>query len=103
MVIRCTIVLELKHLATPVVMAIGKEISNPLFSMIHLSQEVTLLEVMRIVCNVYDLMYKESIVAATKWCYYSWCNLWILANWYVDAAGWKWNALRIQESSWFYS
>ena len=40
---------ELKHLATPVVMAIGKEISNPLFSMIHLSQELTHLDVMRIV------------------------------------------------------
>jgi hypothetical protein len=38
-----------KHLATPVVMAIGKETSNPLFSMIHLSQELTHLEVMRIV------------------------------------------------------
>ena len=103
MVIKCTIVFELKHLATPVVMAIGKETSNPLFSMIHLSQEVTHLEVMRIVCNVYDLMYMESIVAATKWCSYSWCNLWNLAIWSVDAAGWKWDAFRIQESSWFYS
>ena len=49
MVIECTMVFELKHLATPVVMAIGKETSYPLFSMIHLSQELTHLDVMRIV------------------------------------------------------
>ena len=49
MVIKWTIVSELKHLATPLVMAIGKETSNPLFSMIHLSQELTHLDVMRIV------------------------------------------------------
>jgi hypothetical protein len=45
-------------------MAIGKETSNPLFSMIHLSQEVTHLDVMRIVCNYYVLMYNLSYVAA---------------------------------------
>ena len=51
-------------MATPVVMAIGKEISNPLFSMIHLSQEFTHLDVMRIVCNYFELMYILSFVAA---------------------------------------
>lgn len=45
-------------------MAIGKETSNPLFSMIHLSQELTHLDVMRIVWNLYVLMYISSCVAA---------------------------------------
>ncbi|PWA48188.1 Aminoacyl-tRNA synthetase, class 1a, anticodon-binding [Artemisia annua] len=47
--LQCTIVFKLKHLATPVVMAIGKETSNPLFSVIHLSQMFIHLDVMRIV------------------------------------------------------
>jgi hypothetical protein len=45
-------------------MAIGKETSNPLFSMIHLSQVLTHLDVMRIVSNLYVLMYIWSCVAA---------------------------------------
>ena len=64
MVIKWTIVSELKHLTTPLVMAIGKETSNPLFSMIHLSQELTHLDVMRIVWNLFVLMYIWSFVAA---------------------------------------
>ena len=64
MVIKWNIVVELKHLATPVVMAIGKETSNPLYSMIHLSQELTHLDVMRIVWNYFVLMYIWSCVAA---------------------------------------
>jgi hypothetical protein len=44
-------------------MAIGKETSNPLFSMIHLSQVLTHLDVMRIVCNLYVLMYNWSCAA----------------------------------------
>ena len=56
-------------MATPVVMAIGKETSNPLFSMIHLSQELTHLDVMRIVWNLFVLMYLLSYVAAKIWCF----------------------------------
>ena len=87
MVIKCTIVFELKHLATPVVMAIGKETSNPLVSMIHLSQELTHLEVMRIVCNEYVLMYIWSFVAAKKCCFSRWCHSWSLAFLFFVVAG----------------
>ena len=103
MVIECTMVFELKHLTTPVVMAIGKETSHPLFSMIHLSQELTHLEVMRIVFNDHDLMYIWSFVAVKKWCYSRWCFALILASMVFPIAGWKWDVNRIEDSSWFYS
>ena len=103
MVIRCTIVFGLKHLATPVVTAIGKETSDPLVSMIHLSQELIRLEVMRIVCNEYVLMYSWSFVAAKIWCFSRWCHSWSLAVWFFAVAGWKRDVHWIQDSSWFYS
>ena len=86
MVIRCTIVFELKHLATPVVMAIGKETSFPLVSMIHLSQELIRLEVMRIVCNDYELMVDWSFVVSKIWYISRWCYSWILDSWFFVAA-----------------
>ena len=55
-----------KHLATPVVMAIGKETSNPLFSMIHLSQELTHLEVMRIEWNLFTGIDVQKSYGAAK-------------------------------------
>ena len=103
MVIKCTIVFEIKHLTTPVVMAIGKETSNPLFSMIHLSQELTHLEVMRIVCNDYVLMYNWSFVTAKKWCSSRWCFPLTLASLFFPVTGWKRDVYWIQDSSWFYS
>ena len=49
-------------------MAIGKETSNPLFSMIHLSQELTHLEVMRIVLNLcFDV--HLVICCCKEWCF----------------------------------
>ena len=103
MVIRCTIVFGLKHLATPIVMAIGKETSDPLVSMIHLSQELIRLEVMRIVCNEYVLMFNWPFVAAKLWCDARWFYSRILDSWYSAIAGWKLDVHGIQVSSWFYS
>jgi hypothetical protein len=51
LVFNCQGDFSLKYLTSPEQTAIGKEISNPLFSMIHLSQDLTHLDVMRIVCN----------------------------------------------------
>ena len=87
MVIRCTMVFELKHLATPIVMAIGKETSFPLVSMIHLSQELSRLEVMRIVCNDYELMVHWSFVQLKIWRFFKWCYAWFMDTWFSVAAG----------------
>ena len=60
-------------MATPVVMASGKETSNPLkLSMIHLSQELTHLEVMRIVWNLkegIDVQKSYDAVKTSCWKY----------------------------------